>query len=87
MAVNAVIDIELSQCHISIRVIAREMELVVEQAPATDLASIGLEKFRAMIINQQAIEHDEDACRSDCQPSFLLMNGENMKGIDYFLHY
>ena len=78
MPVEAVIDIELCQGHISIRVIAREMKLVIEQAPSANLSPVGLEELRAVVINEKGVEGDKDDGGNDSQPSFVLADGKDM---------
>lgn len=78
MSVEAVIDVELCQGHIGIRVITRKMKLIVEQAPSANLSPVGLEEFRAVVINEKGVEGDKEAGRDDSQPSFVLADGKDM---------
>ena len=83
MAVEIVIDIILCQRHVSIRVVAGEVEPVVEQAPAANLAPVGLKKFRTVVVDEQCVEHHEDTRRCQSEPSLVLANGKDMKRITH----
>lgn len=82
MTVDLVVSSVLRQHHVGVGIVAREVQLVVEQPPGSYTTVAGHGEPVPMSIDEQSVECTEDEDRDQGKPSLgLIAQGKDIKGI------
>lgn len=84
MTVDLVVSSVLRQHHVGVGIVAREVQLVVEQPPSSYVTMAGHSEPIPMGIDEQGIEGTKDESGNQGEPSLrLIAQGKDIKGIPH----